>query len=418
MDRRNLDGRFAVWRWLTGRSCRLGLFLGWLLTAAPPASGQQAPPIDGSGMPAYPTTGAQAVLPEAIQSATAAQAPAASPASMAAEPAPQAAQQIEAGKVIARVGNQVVLTSDLLWQVNEIIKANRDKIPPGQIDQAKQMLLRRQLQPLIDVKIVYLEALRNIPPEGIEQVKAKVDEIFETEQINKIYEQTGAKNRADLIAKLHAMGTSLEQRKEQFLEQAVAAQWIRDNTQVDAVVSLEEMLKYYQDHISDYQFDAKARWEELMVRVDKFDNELAAKRVIAEMGNEVQAAEARGDLDAFATVAKARSHGLTNMEGGAHDWTRRGSLADELINQAIFTLPVGHLSEILQTERGYHIIRVTERRDAGIRSFSEVQQEVRKLIQNQRRGGRRKEYLDELRKTTPVWTAFDDQQPRAGSRQR
>jgi hypothetical protein len=65
----------------------------------------------------------------------------------------------------------------------------------------------------------------------------------------------------------------------------------------------------------------------------------------------------------------------------------------------------------LQDDRGQYIVRVIERADAGRKSFSDVQGEIKKAIEKNREDARteeQKEYLARLRREIPVWTIFDD----------
>ena len=48
--------------------------------------------------------------------------------------------------------------------------------------------------------------------------------------------------------------------------QAVATQWLRSKIELDEEVTHEEMLDYYNGHLSDYEFPTQARWEELMIQ--------------------------------------------------------------------------------------------------------------------------------------------------------
>jgi parvulin-like peptidyl-prolyl isomerase len=205
-----------------------------------------------------------------------------------------------------------------------------------------------------------------------------------------------------LDAKLEEMGSSLAQQKRKFGERALAQQWLRQNVPHDEEVGHAEMLAYYRDHLADYEFEATARWEELAVRFDKFSSKAEAYRALAALGNEVfQGAD-------FAEIAKARSQGVTADEGGQYDWTTRGALVSEKLNKALFTLPVGQLSPIIETETGFHIIRVLERRAAGRTSFVEAQVEIKKKIEQERSQKRMEQYMAQLRAETRVWTIFDD----------
>ena len=72
-------------------------------------------------------------------------------------------QPIEAGQIIARISDQVVLAGDVLPQVNSILKKYADQIPPGQLEAARRQLMQRQLSELIETKILYAEFTRTIP---------------------------------------------------------------------------------------------------------------------------------------------------------------------------------------------------------------------------------------------------------------
>jgi parvulin-like peptidyl-prolyl isomerase len=121
------------------------------------------------------------------------------------------------------------------------------------------------------------------------------------------------------------------------------------------------------------------------------------------MGNDVL------ERKPFAEIARTRSEGPTASQGGGYDWTHRGSLASKVLDEAVFTLPVGQLSAILDDGAMLHIVRVTERIEAGRTPFIEAQVGIRDTLQQERRKKEMDEYLAKLKERTPVWTIFDDQ---------
>ena len=125
--------------------------------------------------------------------------------------------------------------------------------------------------------------------------------------------------------------------------------------------------------------------------------------MLAAMGNEVMQGKP------FADVARARSEGATAATGGSFDWTTKGSLVSKVVDEAVFTLPVSQLSAILDDGSALHIVRVTERTDAGRVAFIEAQVEIRGKLQDERRKRQMDEYLTTVRDRTPVWTIFDDE---------
>ena len=120
------------------------------------------------------------------------------------------------------------------------------------------------------------------------------------------------------------------------------------------------------------------------------------------MGNEVLAGAP------LAAVARAQSDGRTAAAGGLRDWTAKGSLAAEELDRALFVLPIGQLSPILESNTGYHIIRVIDRQDATRTPFPDAQDEIRKKIQQERSDQKAQEYLAKVQRLYPPWTIFDD----------
>ena len=207
----------------------------------------------------------------------------------------------------------------------------------------------------------------------------------------------------------------------------MAMGWIHEQAKSDKEVTHEQMLEYYYKHIKDYEFQSKVRWEQLQVRfrnapskanaaamaplewdpktgqmrLKSDPSKIAAWSTIAEAGNRIIGGQP------FAEVAKAMSDGPTKDKGGLHDWTLQGSLASESVDQFLFTSPVGQLSPIIEDERGFQIVRVMERKMAGRTPFTEVQQEIKKRIKQERSAEAMRAYVAKMQNRVSVWTIFD-----------
>src|SRR5262245_28475993 len=109
----------------------------------------------------------------------------------------------------------------------------------------------------------------------------------------------------------------------------------------------------------------------------------------------------------FDAVARKLSQEPKASEGGQYEWVNPGSLASKPIDRAVFTLEVGKLSQTIEDDQGFHIVRVKERQEAGQVSFLEAQPKIKEAIDRQRRIADQQKYLAELRTRTTVWTIFD-----------
>ncbi len=86
----------------------------------------------------------------------------------------------------------------------------------------------------------------------------------------------------------------------------------------------------------------------------------------------------------FATLAREKSKDTGTAESGGDLGTMtRGTLTAgfEAVEDAAFSLPVGKISDPIQSPLGYHIVEVTDRQPARIQSF----EEVRGLLENEAR---------------------------------
>jgi hypothetical protein len=312
-------------------------------------------------------------------------------------------------QVIARIEGQVVLASEVLWKINKLIESRAGQIPPEQLGPIREELTQSFVAELLDRKLIYAEFRRNVPAENLPRIEETLAAGFEKDEVPKLMKELEVGSREELEKELVRLGSSLADARRAFNERTIAQFWVQSKIKINEEVSPDEMLEYYQSHLADYEYPLQVRWEELEVRKARFPTEKQAFEEIAGMGNEVwhRAMAQPGGLHgpAFADVAKARSDGFNAKEGGQYDWTTKGALKDTVIDQSLFSLQIGQMSEILSTDASYHIVRVLERKEAGRRPFTEVQGEIRDKLKERRFQVAVGEYLDRLHRESRVWTA-------------
>jgi parvulin-like peptidyl-prolyl isomerase len=169
----------------------------------------------------------------------------------------------------------------------------------------------------------------------------------------------------DLIGYFAIYGGTLEEFKEEG-RASVAEQLLYAAVQQAVVgpieLSEDELRAYFEEHKADYSTE----------------EQIEASHILVETEEEAQAilAELAGGAD-FAELARTRSTDTgTAAQGGALGWFGRGVMIPEF-EEAAFALEVGETSGIVQTDFGFHIIRVTDRRAASEPEFEEVADRVR-----------------------------------------
>ena len=311
-------------------------------------------------------------------------------------------EAIDSAAIIARVGGEVILAGEVRSGVEDMLRKNADKIPPGQEDTVREMLMRRQLKELVETKAVFVDVKRNVPAESFPQVIERAEKLFEAEQLPKIIERAGAKSRADLENMLDELGSSVLRQRQNFAERVLAQQWLGDKARKDHTISLAELKDYYNTHPEEFAFPAGVRYEQILVRYENHDTRQEAHNKLVTAGNLVLGGTP------FADVAKKFSEGDTAEDGGEFDWTEIDSIVSDSLRHALATLPLNAFSQIIEDFQGYQIVRVLERRQAGLVPFLEAQVDIRKKIELERKEAAMREVIEEIIDRTPIWTIYGD----------
>ena len=324
---------------------------------------------------------------------------------------PSNLQPVEGGQIVARVDGQIVLASDVLWQVNQLIETNRDRIPDDKVGEAKRAIMRQQVMGLIDTKMLYANFRRQVPAENLPSIEENLLKPFEENEIPRLLKMLDLSSRNELDSILRKSGTSMADVRRQFNERTIAGEWLRQMVPKPKEATHDQMLAYYKEHPAEFELTAKAKWEEVMISFARVDGDrTAAWQAITGLGNDIwQQVSKQPGLrgPAFTEIAKQKSHGFTAQAGGTHDWTTKGALRSEEINKSLFSLQLGQLSNVIETERGFHIVRVLERQDAGRTPFTEAQASIRKSLGKDQQKGLAQAEVAKLRKKSRVWTLFD-----------
>lgn len=346
-------------------------------------------------------------------------APSAGPAHTAALPAPVTKASpsdapYDPAEIIARVGAERVQACEMLPMINRAIQnAVKDNeqfraLPPEEqqreIHRAQKNYMKQALQQMIDTKLLIAEVRSSADKKALDENEKKIRDHFNSDYLKHLQADYGANSVIELENKLRELGGSIESQRALFVEQSLANGWLSQAVKVEnKEPTHDQMLTYFQKHSAQWDTPARARWEQITARWENFGSRPEAIATLARWGDDVMVRQV-----SFAEVARAHSQEYAAEQGGVHDWVTQGNLRSTAIDEALFSLPVGAMSRILQDEEGCHIIRVIERDDVKRASFAECQPEIKKALQSGGEAERKKEYIEKLRDKTPVWNVFDE----------
>lgn len=103
----------------------------------------------------------------------------------------------------------------------------------------------------------------------------------------------------------------------------------------------------------------------------------------------------------FAKLAKECSTCPSAPKGGDLGWFKRGMMAKEF-EDAAFSLQPGQLSGVVKTQFGYHIIKLTGRRNTLPKDFAKNKEMYRNQLKDQRKYRAWAEYRENLKKSAKI----------------
>ena len=144
-------------------------------------------------------------------------------------------------------------------------------------------------------------------------------------------------------------------------------------------VTDEEIKTFYQENLSRYSQAEERKASHILIKLSDQVNADAAKQKLLEIKKSL--AEGKS----FADLAKEFSEDRgTALNGGSLDFISKGSSGNQPFEDALFKLKIGEVSEPVQSQFGFHLIKLDEIRPGKTKPLEEVKEKIRQELQNQR----------------------------------
>jgi peptidyl-prolyl cis-trans isomerase SurA len=268
-------------------------------------------------------------------------------------------------RIVAVVGSRAILLSEVLEEVNTL-RAQGQPLPQDSAGQAE--LMKKVISDLVDNEVVVSVARQYKADVTDEDVAKQVDERF-----NDIRKNFKSETEFREAIKREGFGTpedyrrTLRDQAKRYKLQQLGYDSLRAHGRLAAPVQVteEEVTKAFEGAKGKLPVrPATVKFRQIVLAPKSSPKAMAAARAKAES----LLVEIQKGAD-FATVAKRESMDPGSKElGGDLGWARRGSGFVPEFERAIFALPPGQVSPVIETSFGFHIIRVDRVQPAEVRS--------------------------------------------------
>lgn len=292
-------------------------------------------------------------------------------------------------QVIAVVNDEPITQSELDILLRPLYDQYREEYRGEELivklNEARQKLLNQ----LIEDKLVYQEAVNQkveIDPAEVDKAVGEFKKRF--------------KNEIEMDAALRDQGLTLTDLKERFRRQAMIRQLHSQEIRSKVIVSPKEIEEFYQKNPEKFASREKIKTRSITVKKsyearEKGLTDEAAKEKIAGIRLKISAGED------FAALAKKNSEDVHSDKGGLSDWIERGSMIP-VIDEVIFKLKLGEISEIIETPMGYHLFRVEEREQGSQKKLEEVRDQILDELYRRKSEDRFYDWMQDLKKNSYI----------------
>lgn len=259
--------------------------------------------------------------------------------------------QIEGDRIIAVVGNDIITESDFQYQVQLYARQNQlNEIPP--------YLAQQIFQSMLTNKIILAKAEQD----SILVTEDEVNRELEA-RVKNLINQVGSEEKLQEV-----YGMSLPKIKlliKEDLEKSLKVEKLkRKRFQGGMRITDKEVREFY-DTYKDSLPDVSDEYEVAHIYMERkvSDAEKKEAKRIAELI--LDSLKSGAD---FSDLAKRNSQdSISAIAGGDLGYAKKGTFVREF-EEAVFSLKPGEISDVIETEFGYHIIKLNEKQGDKVRS--------------------------------------------------
>jgi len=271
--------------------------------------------------------------------------------------------------VVARVNGSPVLGRDLEQRIQaELVQLGNPAWENLRPDYHRE-LIGRHMTSLVGTELLYQQAKSDAVQVTEEEIQA------EFEQVAKTFPDDAAFNTV-----LAERGMDRQGLRKELEKSLVAAKYVRENVAQKIVVTPAEVSEYYKTHTEEFRHGDMVRTSHILIRPPDNASEAQINAAKERAETVLKRAEAGED---FAQLAKEFSMDPSASQGGDIGFAEKGQL-DPAYEKTAFALKPGATSGLVQSSFGFHIIKVTEKRMAGLATLPDIRDQLTDFLKTQK----------------------------------
>lgn len=314
----------------------------------------------------------------AIEPQEAAKEPAKEPSAEAAKPAPN--------RPLVKVNGTAITQLEVDRAVKVMLAQSQVKqpLPPETMKQAETAAIEQ----LTAAEILYQEAAKLAIPDLDKQIAEKVAQ-----------NRAKFKSETEFLDALKGIDMTPQDMQEFTRKDIVINNFIEKKFAANAAATEAEARKFYDENLDQYfKQPETVRASHILISAD--EKATPEEREKAKEKAEALLKRLKAGED-FAALAKAESVCPSSTQGGDLGTFGRGQMVGPF-EDSVFALKPGEVSGLVETQFGYHIIKLVEKQELKTEKFEDVKDKIANFLKGQKVQQELSSFMDELKKSAKI----------------
>jgi len=271
-------------------------------------------------------------------------------------------------KAVARVNGAILTDRDLLREMLQIFPyaSQHNGFPKEQEASIRQ----GALQMIIFEELVYQEAKRRnltVAPQELKESEAEFKKQFQSVEEYQQYLKT-------------EMGGSEQTVREKIKRSLLIERVLKSDVQDKSVVTMAEVRAYYDKNPGRFQMPESYVFQSISVLPPQNPNEEQKNEALKKANEALSQAKNTKSYEEFGLLAEKISEDDFRVNMGDHRAVEKDKLPPQVV-KAFLSMKPGQMSDVIQIEQAYTIVRLNAHTPATKRSFDQVKGELHKELE-------------------------------------
>jgi len=235
----------------------------------------------------------------------------------------------------------------------------------------------------------------------LEQEAKKTGIVVKDEEVMDTIHDIARRQNVSMDALKQALakeGTTLEAYRNEIREQMVRMRILRRDVRSKIAISEEEIGAYYLKHREEYEGKEAVRIKQILLPYSGgLDEE--GKKKLREQAETIRQRIVAGEP--FDLMAATYSQGPAAAQGGDLGFIEKGLMLPE-VDRVAFSLKQDEVSEIIESSLGLHLLKLVDKRGAGVKPIEAVRQEIVDRLEEGKLEVKYEDWMEGLRKRSHI----------------